>query len=59
MTMTTNSFGTMENNSSIILEVCFGRGLVPAIAAVMELVPLAVAAGVGVSAAIESWRRQL
>ena len=41
------------------MEVCFGRGLVPSIAAVMELVPLAVAAGVGVSAAIESWRRRL
>ena len=44
MAMTTNLFG--------IMEVCFGRGLVPAISAVMELASLAVAAGVGILAAM-------
>ena len=44
--MTTNLFGIMKNISSIAMEVCFGRGLVPAISAVMELASLAVAAGV-------------
>ena len=43
--MTTDSFGTMKSNS-FVLEVCFGRGLVPSISAVMELASLAVAAGV-------------
>ena len=57
--MTTNLFGIMKNISSIAMEVCFGRGLVPAISAVMELASLAVAAGVGILAAIGSWRRRL
>ena len=45
ITITTDSFGTMKNNS-FVMEVCFGRGLVPSISAVMELASLAVAAGV-------------
>ena len=36
--------------------MCLGRGLVPSFAAVMESALLAVAAGVGASAAIRSWR---
>ena len=52
MAMTTNLFGIMENISSIAMEVCFGRGLVPAISAVMELASLAVAARVGILAAM-------
>ena len=59
MAMTTNSFGIMENISSIAMVVCFGRGLVPSIAAVMESALLAVAARVGILAAIRSWRRRL
>ena len=51
MAMTTNLFGIMENISSIAMEVCFGRGLVSAISAVMELASLAVAARVGILAA--------
>ena len=41
------------------MEVCFGRGLAPSIAAVMESALLAVAAGVGILAAMENWRRLL
>ena len=52
MAMTTNLFGIMENILSIAMEVCFGRGLVSAISAVMELASLAVAARVGILAAI-------
>ena len=52
MAMTTNLFGIMENISSIAMEVCFGRGLVSAISAVMELAWLAVAAGVGILVAM-------
>ena len=59
MAMTTNLFGTMENISSIAMEVCFSRGLVPSIAAVMASALLDVPAGVGILAAIGSWRRQL
>ena len=42
----------MENIWSIAMVVCFGRGLVSAISAVMELASLAVAARVGILAAI-------
>ena len=52
MAMTTNLFRMMENISSIAMEVCFGRGLVSAISSVMELASLAVAARVGILAAI-------
>ena len=52
MAMTTNLFGIMENISSIAMEVCFGRGLVSAISAVMELASLAVAARVGILVAM-------
>ena len=41
------------------MEVCFGRGLAPLIAAVRESALLAVAAGVGILAAMGSWRRLL
>ena len=50
--MTTNFFGIMKNISSIAMGVCFGRGLVPAISAVMELASLAVAARVSILAAM-------
>ena len=58
MAMTTNSFGIMDNILPVVMEVCFGGGLVPSIAA-MRVGVLAVAAGVGILVAIGSWRRWL